>query len=357
MRKLLKTQRECLPFSNIIFWHHNRIGAVMKISKKLLLTTAAALTLSSHAFAADAIVAAEPEALEYVRVCDAFGTGFFYIPGTETCLKIGGLVRFQVDISRDEKEPSDWNAWTRAEVNFDARTETELGALRSYIALRGEPDSASDAGVFVHEAYIELGGLTVGKFLNWWDNDIAGEGDALGTNANFNSIRYQYDSGSFQVGLSVDELEGTGVAFPDNNVGISGNIGATFGAVTANLIGGYDVDHEEGALRFIATADVGPGSLGFAAVWASGWNAYYAESDWAIAASYAASVTDKLTLTGLVQYSDDVEFNNGVDKWTYGLTAEYAVTSGLDLTAAVWVDDQDFSSTEVSGFLRLERSF
>jgi hypothetical protein len=24
--------------------------------------------------------------VEYVRVCDAYGTGYFYIPGTETCV-------------------------------------------------------------------------------------------------------------------------------------------------------------------------------------------------------------------------------------------------------------------------------
>src|SRR3712207_8271092 len=31
--------------------------------------------------------------VEYVRVCSTHGTGFFYIPGTETCLRIGGRVR------------------------------------------------------------------------------------------------------------------------------------------------------------------------------------------------------------------------------------------------------------------------
>ncbi len=42
----------------------------------------------------------EPEPVEYVRVCDAYGTGYFYIPGTETCLQIGGYVRFQTLASR-----------------------------------------------------------------------------------------------------------------------------------------------------------------------------------------------------------------------------------------------------------------
>ncbi len=63
--------------------------------KSLLLGSAAALAAVSGAQAADAIVAAEPEPMEYVRVCDAFGTGYFYIPGTETCLKLSGFIRVQ----------------------------------------------------------------------------------------------------------------------------------------------------------------------------------------------------------------------------------------------------------------------
>eukprot|EP00657_Telonema_sp_P-1_P005310 TRINITY_DN2259_c0_g1_i1.p1 TRINITY_DN2259_c0_g1~~TRINITY_DN2259_c0_g1_i1.p1 ORF type:complete len:136 (-),score=60.69 TRINITY_DN2259_c0_g1_i1:117-524(-) len=68
--------------------------------KSLLIGSAAALVAVSGARAADAIVAAEPEPVEYVRVCDAFGTGFFYIPGTETCLKIDGYVRFRVTATK-----------------------------------------------------------------------------------------------------------------------------------------------------------------------------------------------------------------------------------------------------------------
>ncbi len=70
----------------------------MKI-KSLLIGSAALMTASSGAYAADAIVMADPEPVEYVRVCDVYGPGFFYIPGTETCLKIGGYVRFDIQIS------------------------------------------------------------------------------------------------------------------------------------------------------------------------------------------------------------------------------------------------------------------
>jgi hypothetical protein len=49
--------------------------------------------------AADAVMAPEPEPVEYVRVCDAYGAGFFYIPGTETCLQISGYVWYQIGAS------------------------------------------------------------------------------------------------------------------------------------------------------------------------------------------------------------------------------------------------------------------
>lgn len=66
----------------------------MKIFKGLLLGSAAALTGVagvSGAKAAD-LPARAAAPIEYVRICDAYGAGFFYIPGTETCLRVGGLV-------------------------------------------------------------------------------------------------------------------------------------------------------------------------------------------------------------------------------------------------------------------------
>ncbi|HZP74711.1 MAG TPA: porin, partial [Pseudolabrys sp.] len=31
--------------------------------------------------------------VQYVKICSLYGAGFFYIPGSDTCLKIGGYVR------------------------------------------------------------------------------------------------------------------------------------------------------------------------------------------------------------------------------------------------------------------------
>ena len=63
----------------------------MKMVKSLLLGSAAGLVAVAGAQAADLPVKAKP--VEYVKICSIYGAGFFYIPGTDTCIKIGGWIR------------------------------------------------------------------------------------------------------------------------------------------------------------------------------------------------------------------------------------------------------------------------
>ncbi len=58
--------------------------------KTLALAAVAAATATSVQ-AADLPMAAEP--VNYVKACDAFGAGFFQLPGKETCIKLGGRIR------------------------------------------------------------------------------------------------------------------------------------------------------------------------------------------------------------------------------------------------------------------------
>jgi len=350
--------------------------------KSFLFGAAAALATVSSAHAADAIVAAEPEPLEYVRVCDAFGAGFFYIPGTETCLKFGGYIRFETDFGRDESGPSDWDSFTRAQFEMDVRSDTELGALRGFIGFRGNADSGVGratggtsgnlgSGVFVDQAFIELGGLKVGKFYSWWDDDLSGETDLLSSNTLFNSIRYSYDAGAFTAGISVDELEGitfVGDTSSDNNVGIAGSLAGKFGGGSLSLIGGYDTDREDGAVRLIGAFDVGPGAFSFAGVYASGVNAYYALSEWAVVAEYAYKVTDKLTITPGVQWLGNVATKDAAfdivntgwsnnDAWTAGLTVDYKVVEGFTTKVTANYYDEENRPEFWTGFVRLQRDF
>jgi len=355
--------------------------------KSLLIGSAAAFAAVSGAQAADAIVAAEPEPMEYVRVCDAFGTGFFYIPGTETCLKIGGFVRFQTGIARDELgtyqagggESSDWDAFTLIDINFDARNDTELGTLRSFVNLEylADNDVDGDSGFDIDEAYIELGGFKVGFFYSWWDSGINGETDTHGNVTEFNSIAYNFDGGTWRAGISVDELEDTNYGTGDttgNAIGVAGTVGFSLGGVNLDLLGGYDSEAEEGAVRGIVSADLGPGTLQVLGVWASDPNAYWDASEWTVAASYAFKATEKLTITPAAQYFGDVDFDSDVDQWRVGLTIGYQIVSGLDFLGTVDYNkvnvsggaDTDYTRTDVlagghddatSGFLRLQRNF
>jgi hypothetical protein len=67
------------------------LEVTMKMVKSLLLGSAAGLVAVAGAQAADLPVKAKP--VEYVKICSIYGAGFFYIPGTDTCIKIGGWVR------------------------------------------------------------------------------------------------------------------------------------------------------------------------------------------------------------------------------------------------------------------------
>ena len=79
--------------------------------KTLLLGSAAAFAVAGAAQAADLSVA---EPVDYVRVCDAFGAGYWYIPGTDTCLKIGGYVRFDVNFHTGSVTDVNLNNWNSA---------------------------------------------------------------------------------------------------------------------------------------------------------------------------------------------------------------------------------------------------
>ncbi len=60
---------------------------------KTLALAAAAAAAATSAQAADLPMAAEP--VNYVQACDAFGAGYFQLPGSATCVKLGGRIRAQ----------------------------------------------------------------------------------------------------------------------------------------------------------------------------------------------------------------------------------------------------------------------
>ncbi|MBO0142498.1 porin [Agrobacterium sp. Ap1] len=362
--------------------------------KSLLLGSAAALAAVSGAQAADAIVAAEPEPLEYVRVCDAFGTGYFYIPGTETCLKVGGYVRAQVDGRSDfgilgsagtqstgNAQDGGYRSNIRGQFAVEAKNDTEFGTLASKITVRANTnDPARGTDFYLEETYLQLGGLRVGYFYNYLDNGLPGEtvlsdgapysnGGAGGDTLN-NSIRYTYDAGSFSVYGQVDAFNSqvgwkTDAAGNDDEIGVNGVITGKFGGVTLDFFAGYDFDYENAALASTLTAAIGPGSLGVFAAYSFGENRYFDAAEWTIGAEYAIKVTDKLSIAPGIQYWDNIELGTDGDfeggrAWRAGITADYKITTNLAAKATVNYTDVKTgvdSDDKWDGFLRLQRSF
>jgi hypothetical protein len=69
-------------------------GDKMKMMKKVLLGSGAGLIVVTAGQAAELPIKAGP--VQYVRICSLYGAGFYYMPGTDMCLKIGGYARAEI---------------------------------------------------------------------------------------------------------------------------------------------------------------------------------------------------------------------------------------------------------------------
>ena len=158
--------------------------------KSLILGSAAAMFAVAGAQAADLPVKAKP--VEYVKVCSAYGAGFYYIPGTDICLRVGGFLFSDFSINnrgdtgylstgaaRDRND--DWTAFRiRSSMIFDARTNTEYGTLRSYLSAGFQWDTSTNGQTwsqantgnsswYWNAAFIQFAGFAFGLAGSFFD--------------------------------------------------------------------------------------------------------------------------------------------------------------------------------------------
>ncbi|TWF56925.1 porin [Neorhizobium alkalisoli] len=352
--------------------------------KSLLLGSAAALAAVSGAQAADAIVAAEPEPMEYVRVCDAFGTGYFYIPGTETCLKVGGRVRFDATYGSAYARDADGTYTnTRAELYLSSASDTEFGALKTNITARFDYNPRYDVSTLdgnntrtrLMKATIELGGFTVGlqdslyeSFINYAGNvnsdDVINYGPS-----EVNQIAYTYKAGNgFSAFVAVEDdgqIESDGGKASDWP-NVSGGVKFDNGTFLAGVTAGYDESMEEGAVKARLEGKFGA----FNAFVMGGWNTdgdtvnSYAPGtnfgdgtigwgDWAVWGGAGYKFTDKLAGNFQVAYTDSKIFSAAANlQWTpvagFLIQPEVAYTN---------VDNATTNDDMWSGMVRFQRTF
>ncbi|OYU87290.1 MAG: porin [Bradyrhizobiaceae bacterium PARB1] len=229
--------------------------------KSLILGSAAGLIAIGGAQAADLPVKAK--AVEYVKVCSLYGAGFYYIPGTDTCIKIGGAIRIDTAFNGTTYDVPYWqggaggnNLWskdyinTRERINLttDTRTATEYGVVRTYANIQFDfaQNRESIAGGFteVDYAFIQFAGFTFGKAVSQFDPQWAlskpyiSSGQLAGSNNATGLPQIAYTA-SFGNGVSATiSLEN---ASPYRNAGLyntANNIVAPGGASFLNYVYG-----------------------------------------------------------------------------------------------------------------------
>ena len=107
----------------------------MKMVKSLLLGSAAGLVAVAGAQAADLPVKAKP--VQYVKICSLYGVGFYYIPGTDMCLKIGGWVRAEYGWGHNGNFA--WG-WANGNVNNRTTNNSDLACTRLHHGRCPQPD-------------------------------------------------------------------------------------------------------------------------------------------------------------------------------------------------------------------------
>jgi hypothetical protein len=210
--------------------------------KSLLLGSVAGLVAAGGAQAADLPLKAK--AVEYVKICSLYGAGFYYIPGTDTCIKLGGYLRADMMLggagdysfrqSSTAANAGSNNRLTnyyynraRFDMTVDTRTATEYGVVRTYADLVFSWDttnvtgsnpsafSTGSASLGLYHAFIQFAGFTFGRTVSIfdapWQSYPAGGPDTLPGGSNnvtgVNQVAYTADFGQGITGsLAIQDM-------------------------------------------------------------------------------------------------------------------------------------------------------
>jgi hypothetical protein len=149
---------------------------------------------------------------EGMRACTAFGPGFFYIPGSDTCVRLGGRVRAELLVNQTWSRLQDeMGSRVRGRIEAEARNATDYGTLRGYVRI----DSTVSTGAYsrsipsidttgsyykrdtvLARALIQFAGFTVGRYTSFFDfygGALSWGGTKLGSSqGSINGAAYTY---------------------------------------------------------------------------------------------------------------------------------------------------------------------
>lgn len=259
----------------------------MKLAKSLLLGSAAAIAATASAQAAD-LPFRKAAPVEYVRVCDWTGAGYFYIPGTDTCLKIGGFIRAEYEyvtggkvfvpaigggtlISSKNRDRTGY--FVRGRIDLDARTQTAYGTLRTYVRYQADRASGaeftnsgigattqpqgSSSNTYLDKGFIQFAGITAGRVQSFFDfgADPYGFEGVATTDASSQVFAYTYTAaGGFSATISAEDpnVRRDGIGNTALTLGGTPTTVAYAGDRAPDVVGVLRVDQAWGAAQLSA---------------------------------------------------------------------------------------------------------
>jgi hypothetical protein len=205
--------------------------------KSLILGSAAGFVAIAGAQAADLPVKAK--AVQYVKICSLYGAGFYYMPGTDTCIKLGGYIQADYNINAgnynkpgwdegglrangtDSRDSDYFTTRARAVLNIDTRTATEYGVVRTYWDSKFEHSTGfgpSSGNLTLDYAFVQFAGFTLGKAVSGFQTPWG----AYGANNNTSFLLGGYDNATGITQIAYTWQFGNGVsgqiAVEDNRV-------------------------------------------------------------------------------------------------------------------------------------------
>ena len=234
----------------------------MKMVKSLLLGTAAGLVAVSAGQAADLPVKAKP--VEYVKVCSLYGAGFYYMPGTDICLKVGGYARAETTYHSNgnftagptsgnvnNRATSEFVMRARAYITADAREQTAWGTARAYVAVGvattdiGNTLAPSILGF--NRAFVQWAGITAGitqSFFDFYSSAAVGY-RAYNPNQDTGDAGWWVWAYTAQLGnglsasISAEQRRTSQILGFDGATATLGNGSISFATTTGGTLGGY----------------------------------------------------------------------------------------------------------------------
>jgi len=195
-----------------------------------MLGSAAALVAIGGAQPADLPVNAK--AIEYVKVCSLYGPGFHYIPGTDTCIRLGGYLRLDVlanansdhtgNTSGANNRFSNGYTWrSRESLDIDTRTATEYGVVRTVFDATFSWTTAGAHRALSMRAYGHSYGATGGGATVYAPiGTAATTGSATGGSVAGGSLGVFYafiQFAGFTIGKTVSQFSTPWTDYPGNN--------------------------------------------------------------------------------------------------------------------------------------------